>query len=152
MATWGLKNQNQSNGVGGGRGGDQLIQSSWLNKRSFLLMPSIRWYAPLEACRGPKWGAQMMQLRSTRLMRGLSGDLFDANWPQPVIANFAESLILLYYEPSLADTKFVLSKHQQQVFLHFSSPYSLHWICVWISLDLFYSSESPIQHFVNFRW
>ena len=28
-------------------------------------------------------------------MRGLSGDLFDSNWPQPVIANFAESLLLL---------------------------------------------------------
>ena len=39
---------------------------------------------------GPKW----------RLMRGLSGDLFDSNWPQPVIANFAGCLVSplkLYY-------------------------------------------------------
>ena len=33
-------------------------------------------------------------------MRGLSGDLFDSNWPQPVIANFAESLLLLLLSQS----------------------------------------------------
>ena len=41
--------------------------------------------------------------------RGLSGDLFDSNWPQPVIANFLESLLLLllwsYITPRAYHTK-----------------------------------------------
>ena len=63
-----------------------------------LLDIATKYFSCWQICASRAGGScgETMQLRSTSLMRGLSGDLVDTKRPQPVIAKLAESLILRF--------------------------------------------------------